>query len=61
MRKGIKLTGWAKNSAKLVAAITAFQIALGIITLLLHGAGRPGGGASGDGGAAALRRGLACV
>ncbi len=33
--KGIKLTGAAKASAKLVAAITAIQIGLGIVTLLL--------------------------
>ena len=33
--RGIKLTGWAKKTAKLVAAITVFQIGLGITTLLL--------------------------
>ena len=33
--RGIKLTGWAKRTAKLVAAITVFQIGLGITTLLL--------------------------
>jgi len=33
--RGIKLTGFAKKSAKLVAAITAFQIFLGIATLLM--------------------------
>ncbi|HEY4078529.1 MAG TPA: COX15/CtaA family protein [Rhizomicrobium sp.] len=33
--RGIKLTGYAKTSAKLVAAITAFQIFLGIATLIL--------------------------
>ena len=33
--RGIKLTGWAKKTAKLVAAITVFQIGLGIITLLM--------------------------
>jgi cytochrome c oxidase assembly protein subunit 15 len=33
--KGVKLTGPAKSSAKLVAAITAVQIGLGIATLLL--------------------------
>jgi cytochrome c oxidase assembly protein subunit 15 len=33
--KGIQLTGMAKTSAKLVAAITAVQIGLGIATLLL--------------------------
>lgn len=34
--RGIKLTGYAKKSAKLVAAITAFQVGLGIFTLLLQ-------------------------
>ena len=34
--KGIKLTGAAKTSAKLVAALTAFQIGLGITTLLMQ-------------------------
>jgi cytochrome c oxidase assembly protein subunit 15 len=34
--KGIRLTGLAKKSAKLVAAITAFQIGLGITTLLMQ-------------------------
>ncbi|HWC62841.1 MAG TPA: COX15/CtaA family protein, partial [Rhizomicrobium sp.] len=34
--KGIRLTGWAKKSAKLVAAITAFQVGLGIFTLLMQ-------------------------
>jgi cytochrome c oxidase assembly protein subunit 15 len=33
--RGIRLTGWAKKTAKLVAAITTFQIGLGIATLLL--------------------------
>ena len=33
--RGIRLIGYAKTSAKLVAAITAFQIFLGIATLLL--------------------------
>ncbi|HEX4273678.1 MAG TPA: COX15/CtaA family protein [Rhizomicrobium sp.] len=33
--RGIKLSGWAKKTAKLVAAITTVQIALGIVTLLL--------------------------
>jgi cytochrome c oxidase assembly protein subunit 15 len=33
--RGIRLTGCAKTSAKLVAAITAFQIFLGIATLIL--------------------------
>ena len=33
--RGIKLTGWAKKTAKLVTAITVFQIGLGITTLLL--------------------------
>jgi heme a synthase len=33
--RGIKLAGWAKKTAKLVAAITVFQIGLGIITLLM--------------------------
>lgn len=32
---GIRLTGYARKSAKLVAAITTFQIALGITLLLL--------------------------
>lgn len=34
--RGIRLSGYAKKSAKLVAAITAFQIGLGIFTLLLQ-------------------------
>jgi cytochrome c oxidase assembly protein subunit 15 len=34
--QGIKLSGHAKGSAKLVAMITAFQIGLGITTLLLQ-------------------------
>jgi cytochrome c oxidase assembly protein subunit 15 len=34
--KGIRLSGWAKKSAKLVAAITAFQVGLGIFTLLMQ-------------------------
>jgi cytochrome c oxidase assembly protein subunit 15 len=33
--KGIKLTGAAKRSAKLVAALTTVQVGLGIVTLLL--------------------------
>jgi heme a synthase len=32
--RGLKLSGYAKASAKLVAAITIFQIGLGIVTLL---------------------------
>ena len=34
--RGVKLTGLAKKSAKLVAAITVFQITLGIVTLLFQ-------------------------
>jgi len=34
--RGVRLAGQAKKSAKLVAAITAFQIGLGIFTLLLQ-------------------------
>jgi heme a synthase len=34
--QGVKLTGYAKTSAKAVAVITAFQIFLGITTLLLQ-------------------------
>ena len=34
--RGVKLTGYAKASAKAVAIITAFQIFLGITTLLLQ-------------------------
>ena len=34
--RGIRLAGHAKRSAKLVAGITAFQIGLGIFTLLLQ-------------------------
>jgi len=34
--RGVRLSGQAKKSAKLVAAITAFQIGLGIFTLLLQ-------------------------
>ncbi len=34
--KGIRLSGYAKTSAKAVAVITAFQIFLGIATLLLQ-------------------------
>jgi cytochrome c oxidase assembly protein subunit 15 len=33
--RGIRLGGWAKKSAKLVAALTTLQIGLGIATLLL--------------------------
>lgn len=33
---GVQLNGYAKKSAKLVAAITTFQIGLGIVTLLLQ-------------------------
>lgn len=33
--KGVTLSGWAKKTAKLVAAITTFQIGLGITTLLM--------------------------
>ena len=33
---GVRLSGYAKKSAKLVAAITVFQIGLGIFTLLLQ-------------------------
>lgn len=33
--RGIRLTGWAKTSAKAVAILTVIQIALGITTLLL--------------------------
>ncbi len=34
--RGVRLSGYAKKSAKLVAAITAFQVGLGIFTLLLQ-------------------------
>jgi cytochrome c oxidase assembly protein subunit 15 len=34
--RGVRLSGFAKKSAKLVAAVTAFQIGLGIFTLLLQ-------------------------
>jgi cytochrome c oxidase assembly protein subunit 15 len=34
--RGVQLTGYAKKSAKLVAGITAFQIGLGIFTLMLQ-------------------------
>ena len=34
--RGIQLTGYAKKSAKLVAGITAFQVGLGIFTLMLQ-------------------------
>jgi heme a synthase len=34
--RGIKLSGWAKTSAKTVTAITTFQIGLGITTLMLQ-------------------------
>ena len=34
--RGVRLTGYSKKSAKLVAAITAFQVGLGIFTLLLQ-------------------------
>jgi cytochrome c oxidase assembly protein subunit 15 len=34
--RGVRLTDYAKKSAKLVAAITAFQVGLGIFTLLLQ-------------------------
>jgi cytochrome c oxidase assembly protein subunit 15 len=34
--RGIRLSGWAKISAKVVAVITTLQIALGITTLLLQ-------------------------
>jgi cytochrome c oxidase assembly protein subunit 15 len=34
--KGVKLTGWAKKSAKAVAIVTTFQVGLGIVTLLLQ-------------------------
>jgi cytochrome c oxidase assembly protein subunit 15 len=34
--RGVKLGGYVGKSAKLVAAITAFQVALGIVTLLLQ-------------------------
>ena len=34
--RGVRLSGYAKKSAKLVAGITAFQIGLGIFTLLLQ-------------------------
>ncbi|HEX4104995.1 MAG TPA: COX15/CtaA family protein [Rhizomicrobium sp.] len=34
--RGLKLGGYAKFTAKLVAAITIFQVALGIVTLLLQ-------------------------
>jgi heme a synthase len=34
--KGIKLSGLAKRSAKLVASITAFQVGLGIVMLLMQ-------------------------
>ena len=33
---GIKLSGWAKRTAKIVAAVTTFQVALGIVTLLMQ-------------------------
>lgn len=33
--RGVRLTGWAKKSAKAVAIITAIQIFLGIVTLVL--------------------------
>ena len=33
--RGIRLTGMAKRSAKIIAAVTAVQIGLGITTLLL--------------------------
>ena len=60
MSQGIKLSGYAKTSAKLVAIITAFQIFLGIATLLLQA---PEGLAARTRSPrrAALRRGLACV
>ena len=34
--RGVQLTGYAKKSAKLVAGITAFQVGLGIFTLMLQ-------------------------
>ena len=34
--RGIRLAGYAKKSAKLIAGITAFQIGLGIYTLMLQ-------------------------
>ena len=34
--RGIRLSGYAKKSAKLVAGITAFQVGLGIFTLMLQ-------------------------
>ncbi len=34
--RGVKLSGYAKKSAKLVAAITTFQVGLGFVTLLLQ-------------------------
>ena len=34
--RGVQLSGYAKKSAKLVAGITAFQIGLGIFTLMLQ-------------------------
>jgi heme a synthase len=34
--RGMRLDGYAKTSAKLVAAITVFQVALGIVTLLMQ-------------------------
>jgi len=34
--RGVQLQGYAKKSAKLVAGITAFQIGLGIFTLMLQ-------------------------
>jgi heme a synthase len=32
---GIRLSGWAKRTAKIVASVTTFQVALGIVTLLM--------------------------
>ena len=34
--RGVQLSGYAKKSAKLVAGITAFQVGLGIFTLMLQ-------------------------
>ncbi len=33
---GVRLKGWARKSAKILAAITTFQVGLGIVTLLMQ-------------------------
>ncbi len=58
---GRSLSSWARATQHLLLELTAFQILLGILTLLKSGAGRALRSAPDDSGGAFLRRRLACI